>query len=120
MRSTRSCAAGASDACNGEVFNVGGDEHIAHAIWCKLLVEIAGSGRYRFVEWPPEKKAIDIGSFYADSIAVHAARTGWTPTVPLREGLARTLDYYRAAPARTTSTPAMPRDAPHDGPVQRR
>ena len=66
----------------------------------KLLVELAGSGRYRFVEWPPDKKVIDIGSFYADS-SLFKSRTGWTPAVALREGFTRTLDYYRAAPART-------------------
>ena len=37
--------AGADDACNGEVFNVGGDEPICHRDLTTLLVEIAGSGR---------------------------------------------------------------------------
>ena len=76
-------AAGASDAVNGEAFNVGGDEHIAHRDLVALLVELAGQGRYRFVEWPTEKKAIDIGSFYADS-TLFRTRTGWAPAVPLR------------------------------------
>ncbi|HXG87179.1 MAG TPA: NAD-dependent epimerase/dehydratase family protein [Vicinamibacterales bacterium] len=88
-------AAGVCDDCNGEVFNVGGDEHIAHRELVQLLVELAGSGSYRFVEWPADKKAIDIGSFYADSSRFKRA-TGWTAEVTLREGLARTLDYYRA------------------------
>ena len=61
--------AGASDASNGQVFNVGGTEPIAHRELVELLIAVAGTGRYRFVEWPPEKKAIDIGDFYADSIA---------------------------------------------------
>ena len=87
--------AGASDAVNGEAFNVGGDEHIAHRDLVALLIELAGQGRYRFVEWPQEKKVIDIGSFYADS-TLFTSRTGWAPAVPLREGFARTLDYYRA------------------------
>jgi UDP-glucose 4-epimerase len=86
--------AGASDAVNGEVFNVGGDEHFAHREVVDLLVRTAGSGRYRFVEWPAEKKVIDIGSFYADS-TLFKTRTGWTPQVGLAEGLRRTLDYYR-------------------------
>ena len=86
--------AGVCDACNGETFNVGGDEPIAHRDLVKMLVEIAGTGRYRFVEWPADKKAIDIGSFYADSIRFKSV-TGWAPAVPLREGLARTLAYYR-------------------------
>ncbi len=87
--------AGADDACNGEVFNVGGSEPIAHRELTSLLIELAGSGRVELVEWPPEKKAIDIGSFYADSSRFHRT-TGWTPTVPLREGLASTLAFYRA------------------------
>ncbi len=87
--------AGASDACNGEVFNVGGDEHISHRDLVTLLVELARRGRYRFVEWPPEKKAIDIGSFYADSTRFKHV-TGWAPAVSLRDGLTRTLAYYRA------------------------
>jgi UDP-glucose 4-epimerase len=87
--------AAACEGCNGEAFNVGGDDHIAHRDLVKLLVEAAGSGRYTFVEWPADKKAIDIGSFYADSTRFKQ-RTAWTPVVPLREGLQRTLAYYRA------------------------
>jgi UDP-glucose 4-epimerase len=82
------------EACNGEAFNVGGNEHIAHRDLVKLLVELAGHGSYRFVEWPQEKKAIDIGSFYADSSRFTSA-SGWQARVSLREGLTRTLAYYR-------------------------
>ena len=85
--------AGMNDTCNGEAYNVGGDEHIAHRDLVRLLVELARRGSYRFVEWPPEKKAIDIGSFYADSTRFRGV-TGWTPAVPLREGLERTLAFY--------------------------
>jgi UDP-glucose 4-epimerase len=86
--------AAANDACNGGAFNVGGDRHIAHRDLVDLLIARAGSGSYRFVEWPPDKKAIDIGSFYADSSRFTAV-TGWTPQVPLAEGLTRTLAFYR-------------------------
>jgi UDP-glucose 4-epimerase len=86
--------AGACDACNGQAFNVGGDEHISHRDLVALLVEVAGTGRYRFVEWPADKKVIDIGSFYADSTRFRRA-SGWAPAVDMREGLTRTLAYYR-------------------------
>jgi UDP-glucose 4-epimerase len=86
--------AGATDAVNGEVFNVGGSEHWTHADLVALLITLADGASFRFVEWPADKKAIDIGSFYADSSKFEAA-TGWTPTVRLREGLERTLAYYR-------------------------
>jgi len=86
--------AGATDSVNGEAFNVGGDEHLAHRDLVELLIRTAGSGRFRFVEWPPEKKVIDIGSFYSDS-TLFRTHTGWTPRVSLAEGLRRTIDYYR-------------------------
>jgi UDP-glucose 4-epimerase len=86
--------AGASDACNGEVFNVGGEEPIAHRDLAALLLTIAGSGSVRYVEWPKDKKAIDIGSFYADSTKFKT-RTGWRPSVSLDEGLRRTIAFYR-------------------------
>jgi nucleoside-diphosphate-sugar epimerase len=46
------------------------------------------------VPWPAEKKAIDIGDFYADWSKFSRA-TGWKPTVPLAEGLERTIAFYR-------------------------
>ncbi len=86
--------AGASDACNGLTLNVGGTEPIAHRELVSRLIEAAGSGRVAYIPWPAEKKAIDIGSFYSDSSRI-AEVLGWTPRVPLQEGLQRTLAYYR-------------------------
>jgi UDP-glucose 4-epimerase len=87
--------AGASDTCNGQVFNVGGSEPISHTDLVALLLDVAGTGSVRHVPWPTEKKAIDIGSFYADSSRFRGA-VGWQPRVPLREGFTKTLEYYRA------------------------
>ena len=104
--------AGASDVCNGEVFNIGGLEPTAHRELVALLVDVAGSGTVRYVPWPPDKKVIDIGSFYADS-GKFCAAVGWEPRVRLRDGLTRTLGYYREhlehyldSPAGTTLEPA--------------
>ena len=77
------------------MFNVGGLEPISLHDLVDLLISTARSGRYRLVDWPPEKKAIDIGDFYADSTLIRET-LGWEPRVRLREGLERTLDFYRA------------------------
>jgi len=87
--------AGAIDACNGGVFNVGGSQPIAHRDLVTLLLRTTGSGSMRLVEWPEDKRRIDIGSFYSDS-SRFTATTGWAPTVPLDTGLAGTVAYYRA------------------------
>jgi len=86
--------AGMTDACNGEVFNVGGREPIAHRDLVRMLIEEAGAGSVRHVDWPEEKKRIDIGSFYTDSSRFMRA-TGWTAATGVREGLQRTLAFYR-------------------------
>jgi UDP-glucose 4-epimerase len=100
--------AGASDACNGGVFNVGGSEPISHSDLTALLIDAAGSGRVEYVEWPREKKAIDIGSFYADS-AKFSGVTGWRPGVTLRAGLSSTLAFYRDNLAHYVSSAAEAR-----------
>ena len=59
-----------------------------------LLIDVAEGGSYTFVPFPPERKRIDIGDFYAD-ISKIKATLGWEPRRPLREGLAETIRYYR-------------------------
>jgi UDP-glucose 4-epimerase len=86
--------AGASAHCDGDVFNVGGAAPVAHADLVTRLVAIAGGGQITFVEWPADKKRIDIGSFYSDS-SKFASVTGWRPEVSLEEGLRRTVAFYR-------------------------
>ena len=97
--------AGATDSVNGEVFNVGGSEPIAHRDLVRLLIDVAGTGSVRFVEWPEDKKAIDIGSFYADS-SRFMRQTGWAARVPLHEGLRRAVAYYREHLPRYVDAPA--------------
>ena len=87
--------AGASDSCNGEVFNIGGTAPISHRDLTTLLLKLSGSGNVSYKAWPPDKKAIDIGDFYADS-SKFTATTGWRPAVSLEDGLKKTLSFYRA------------------------
>ena len=86
--------AAACDGSAGEVFNLGGDERISLRDIARLAVEVAGQGEIHHVPFPPARKAIDIGDYYADY--AHIRETlGWMPHVALREGLTRTLAFYR-------------------------
>jgi UDP-glucose 4-epimerase len=98
--------AGAMDVCDGEVFNVGGDEPLSLRALAALLVEVAGSGRTEHVAWPADE-LIEIGSFYADSSKFKEA-TGWSPTIPLREGLTRAVAFYRMHLSRYTDECGSP------------
>ena len=50
-------------------------------------------------ELPEDRKAIDIGDYYADDTKLRTT-LGWAPEVGLEQGLGATLDYYRAHGAR--------------------
>lgn len=86
--------AGASSAADGGIFNLGSDETINLRDLAALLIEINGGGSFEIVPFPPDRKAIDIGDYYADYRLIQG-RLGWRPKVPLREGLRRTLEFYR-------------------------
>lgn len=86
--------AAASDAADGQVFNLGGLQAVSLAELAGRIVAAAGSGSYRLVPFPAERKAIDIGDFYADYSKIEQT-LGWEPRVPLEEGLTRTMAYYR-------------------------
>jgi UDP-glucose 4-epimerase len=86
--------AGSEPAADGQIFNLGSDETINLRDLAALLVEINQSGAYEVVPFPPDRKAIDIGDYYADYRLIQG-RLGWRPRVGLRDGLRRTLAFYR-------------------------
>ena len=87
--------AAASPAADGRVFNVGGDQVVSLKSLAEVTVQAAGGGSFEVREFPPERKRIDIGDYYADDQAFRAS-VGWQPRVPLLEGLKRTFAFYRA------------------------
>ncbi len=86
--------AGASEMAPGQVFNLGGQPAVSLLELARMLIEIAGAGSYTLVPFPEERKKIDIGDFQADASKVQGT-LGWRPRVPLRDGLERTVAYYR-------------------------
>ena len=88
-------AAAATPACLGQVYNIGGSPPVTLTELAELLIAVNGSGLYVRKQFPDERKRIDIGDYWADDSRFRQA-TGWAPRVDLREGLRRSLDYYRA------------------------
>jgi UDP-glucose 4-epimerase len=86
--------AGAMDAADGQAINLGDEAPVSLADLVTLLLDVAGGGRFTLVPFPPERKRIDIGDFYAN-IGKARALLGWAPAVPLRRGLEETIAYYR-------------------------
>jgi dTDP-glucose 4,6-dehydratase/UDP-glucose 4-epimerase len=86
--------AGASDIANGKVYNLGSREVTSLKDLAEMMVELGHGGSYELVPFPPEQKAIDIGDYYGD-FSLISKELGWSPRIGLREGLGRTIDYYK-------------------------
>jgi len=86
--------AGTSDTVVGDYFNLGGMQPVTLEVLVQTLLKVAGSGSYKVVPFPDDRKRIDIGSAFSSFMKFNFA-TGWKPNTPLEEGLARTVDYYR-------------------------
>jgi UDP-glucose 4-epimerase len=85
---------GATDEANGRVYNLGDSEVVSLKELADLLVRANGGGSYRLVPFPPDRKAIDIGDYYADFTRIKE-ELGWEPQVGLEQGLRRSLEFYR-------------------------
>jgi len=85
---------GASDVTNGKVYNLGSHEVINLKDLAELLLNIEPAGNYELVPFPPERKIIDIGDYYSDFESIKND-LGWEPKTCLREGLKKTLDFYK-------------------------
>jgi UDP-glucose 4-epimerase len=85
----------AHDVADGQIYNLGGDEPINLINLARLMIEVNGGGDFTLQPFPDDRKRIDIGDFYGDYRKIRS-KLGWRPIVGLREGLTRTMDYFRA------------------------
>jgi len=86
--------AGASKKSDGQIYNLGSREVVSLKDLTENLIEVAGCGSYKLVPWPDEKKKIDIGDYYGDFSKIRQ-ELGWQPKVSLRDGLEKTVAYYK-------------------------
>jgi UDP-glucose 4-epimerase len=87
------CAAVTPQA-KGLALNVGGTEPCSLSALAQAIIAANGGGNYETREFPPERKRIDIGDFITDD-RLFRTLSGWRPIVSLRDGIARSLEYYR-------------------------
>ena len=95
--------AGASDAAQGNVYNLGHPQPRRLLDFVKMLKGLTPF-EFELVPFPAQAAAIDIGDYYGDFSKFRDA-TGWTPQIDLERGLALTLEYYRHLEAPADAVP---------------
>lgn len=83
-----------SDKADGEVFFVGSGKDVTFIDLVKLIVKVAGSGQWKFVPWPSERKSIEVGDISLNIEKIQRF-LGWRPKTSLEEGLRKTIEFYR-------------------------
>ncbi|MBI5773343.1 MAG: NAD-dependent epimerase/dehydratase family protein [Verrucomicrobia bacterium] len=86
--------AAASDKAAGKAYNLGSGEVVSLKALAELLLELNGGGRLELSPFSEELKKIDIGDYYGN-FTKFEGELGWRPKISLREGLKRSLEYYR-------------------------
>lgn len=81
-------------ACYGEIFNVGGGAATSFIDLAKTILEVTGEGGLSWTEFSSERKALEPGDYVADVTKINRA-IGWAPQIALRDGLEKTVQYYR-------------------------
>ena len=84
-----------SDRADGRAYNVGSGQGTRLVDLAEAVVQIAGGGRVEHVAWPALAEQVETGDFVADISRIER-ELGWRPTIALREGLERTVAFYRA------------------------
>ena len=106
--STRSCARGPWTRRTARSSTWAASAPVSLLELAKLMIEIAGpAARTALVPFPPERKRIDIGDFYADTTKIRET-LGWAPRIAAAR---RPRAHHRLLPRSTRSTTCERRDA---------
>ncbi|BBH54039.1 hypothetical protein JCM31447_24960 [Fluviispira sanaruensis] len=81
-----------SNSDKSEIFNLGG-EKISLLDLAKTFQSINPNCKYELQPFPIDRKAIDIGNYYADDSKIKKL-LGWESKTNLFEGLKKCLDFY--------------------------
>jgi UDP-glucose 4-epimerase len=85
--------AGATADRTSRTYNIGGPEALSLGAIGETVAR-AGGSTVELREFPEASKAIDIGSYYADTARIRRD-LGWTAPTTFEEGVRRTVEYYR-------------------------
>jgi dTDP-glucose 4,6-dehydratase/UDP-glucose 4-epimerase len=89
--------AGASEAANGKLYNLGGSEVLSLNQVAQSMVVIAEdlgiSGAINHQPFPEERRSIDIGDYYGSFEKIRT-ELGWSPRTSMAEGLKRSIDFF--------------------------
>jgi len=90
--------AAASKKTEGNYYLIGSGREMKFIDMVHAVLKAAGSGSFKSVPWPEDRKAIEVGNFFV-SFEKFRKETGWEPRTALEDGLQKTVEFYRSRKA---------------------
>ena len=83
-----------SPGTEGQVYNLGTGTGVPFMEMAALVAEAVPGTEVRQVEWPQDRYFVETGDYLSDITRITAA-SGWQPKTTLKDGIGRTVAYYR-------------------------
>jgi UDP-glucose 4-epimerase len=83
-----------SPGTEGQVYNLGTGTGVPFLEMAQLVAAAVPGTEVRQVEWPKDRYFVETGDYLSD-ISHIIATSGWRPRTSLKEGIERTVAYYR-------------------------
>jgi UDP-glucose 4-epimerase len=78
----------------GEVYNLGSGTGTPFVEMAQMVAEAVPGTEVRQVEWPADRYFVETGDYISDITKITSI-SDWQPNTSIREGIARTVDFYR-------------------------
>jgi UDP-glucose 4-epimerase len=85
--------AGGHERADGQVFNVGSGVGVSFSQMAELILQFAGRGDLRHVEWPDDAARVETGDFVADTSLIQSC-LGWKASIPIAAGIKDVVAHY--------------------------
>ena len=83
-----------SPGTEGQVYNLGTGSAVPFIEMARLVAEAVPGTELRQVAWPQDRYFVETGDYLSDITRITAA-TGWRPKTTPKDGIERTVAYYR-------------------------
>lgn len=86
--------AGFAETSRGRIYNIGDSKSVSILELAEMAVAAAGAGQIIRVPWPEEYRAIETGDYRSETSRAQQ-ELGWKPFTEIREGIDRTVAFYK-------------------------
>jgi len=87
-------SAAVNNQSSGEIFNIGSGVGTKFKDMVYTIIDVVGKGKIKNVPWPDDYQNVETGDYVTDITKIKKYLE-WSPKYELREGIFRTVEFYK-------------------------